>query len=82
MVRTVLLLSQNLIVSSFTKIQYLFWYWLIQVVLEKRLLGIFRIFFLGCACIQGRLNQWAHRARTQGPRISFFFEGPPLAVVK
>jgi len=56
MVRSVLLLSQNLIVSSFTKIQYLFWYWLFQVVLEKRLLGIFRIFFLGCACIQAVLT--------------------------
>jgi len=29
---------------------------------------------------QGRLNQWAHWARAQGPRI--FFEGPQLAVVK
>ena len=28
---------------------------------------------------QGRLNQWAHWARAQGPG---FFEGPQLAVVK
>ena len=28
--------------------------------------------------MQGRLNQWAHWARAQGPRIIFFlFEGPP-----
>jgi len=27
--------------------------------------------------IQGRLNQWAHWARAQGPRIFFLFEGPP-----
>jgi len=26
---------------------------------------------------QGRLNQWAHWARAQGPRIFFLFEGPP-----
>ena len=26
---------------------------------------------------QGRLNQWAHWARAQGPRIFFYFEGPP-----
>jgi len=32
--------------------------------------------------IQGRLNQWAHWARAQGPRIFFLFEGPQLAVVK
>jgi len=25
--------------------------------------------------IQGRLNQWAHWARAQGPE--FFYEGPP-----
>ena len=25
----------------------------------------------------GRLNQWAHWARAQGPRIFFLFEGPP-----
>jgi len=25
---------------------------------------------------QGRLNQWAHWARAQGPRIFFLFEGP------
>jgi len=31
---------------------------------------------------QGRLNQWAHWARAQGPRIFFLFEGPQLAVVK
>ena len=24
-----------------------------------------------------RLNQWAHWARAQGPRIFFLFEGPP-----
>jgi len=29
---------------------------------------------------QGRLNQWAHWARAQGPRI--FLRGPQLAVVK
>jgi len=28
-------------------------------------------------CGQGRLNQWAHWARAQGPRIFFLFEGPP-----
>jgi len=33
-------------------------------------------------CCQGRLNQWAHWARAQGPRIVFLFEGPQLAVVK
>jgi len=34
-------------------------------------------------CNQGRLNQWAHWARAQGPRIFFFFlRGPQLAVVK
>ena len=27
--------------------------------------------------IQGRLNQWAHWARAQGPRIFFLFEGHP-----
>jgi len=26
---------------------------------------------------QGRLNQWAHWARAQGPRIFFLLEGPP-----
>jgi len=26
---------------------------------------------------QGRLNQWAHWARAQGPRIFFLFEWPP-----
>ena len=26
---------------------------------------------------QGHLNQWAHWARAQGPRIFFLFEGPP-----
>jgi len=26
---------------------------------------------------QGCLNQWAHWARAQGPRIFFLFEGPP-----
>jgi len=26
---------------------------------------------------QGRLNQWAHWARAQGPRIFFLFERPP-----
>jgi len=26
---------------------------------------------------QGRLNQWAHWARAQGPRIFFLFEGAP-----
>jgi len=32
---------------------------------------------------QGRLNQWAHWARAQGPGyFSFLFEGPQLAVVK
>ena len=31
---------------------------------------------------QGRLNQWAHWARAQGPRIFFLFDGPQLAVVK
>ena len=25
---------------------------------------------------QGRLNQWVHWARAQGPRIFFLFEGP------
>ena len=30
----------------------------------------------------GRLNQWAHWARAQGPRIFFFLRGPELAVVK
>jgi len=28
--------------------------------------------------LQGRLNQWAHWARVQGPRIFFLFEGPPI----
>ena len=28
-------------------------------------------------CTQGRLNQWAHWARAQGPGIFFLFEGPP-----
>jgi len=27
-------------------------------------------------CVHGRLNQWAHWARAQGPRIFFLFEGP------
>jgi len=31
---------------------------------------------------QGRLNQWAHWARAQGPRIFVFLRGPQLAVVK
>ena len=31
---------------------------------------------------QGRLNEWAHWARAQGPRIYFLFEGPQLAVAK
>jgi len=32
---------------------------------------------------QGRLDQWAHWACAQGPRIIFFFlRGPQLAVVK
>jgi len=31
--------------------------------------------------VQGRLNQWAHWARAQGPGF-FLFEGPQLAVVK
>ena len=26
---------------------------------------------------QGRLNQWAHLARAQGPGFFFLFEGPP-----
>ena len=30
---------------------------------------------------QGRLNQWAHWARAQGPRI-FFLRGPQLAAVE
>jgi len=28
-------------------------------------------------CVQDCLNQWAHWARAQGPRIFFLFEGPP-----
>jgi len=32
--------------------------------------------------IQGRLDQWAHWAHAQSPRIFFLFEGPQLAVVK
>jgi len=28
-------------------------------------------------CNQGRLNQWAHWAFAQDPRIFFLFEGPP-----
>ena len=28
-------------------------------------------------CVSGRLNQWAHWAHAQGPRIFFLFEGPP-----
>jgi len=35
-----------------------------------------------CSESQGRLNQWAHWARAQGPRIFFFLRGPQLAVVK
>jgi len=31
---------------------------------------------------RGRLNQWAHWARAQGPRFFFFLRGPQLAVVK
>ena len=31
---------------------------------------------------QGRLNQWAHWARAQGPGFFFFLRGPQLAVVK
>ena len=27
--------------------------------------------------LQGRLKQWTHWARAQGPRILFLFEGPP-----
>ena len=30
-----------------------------------------------CRYNQGRLNQWAHWARVQGPRIFFIFEGSP-----
>jgi len=26
--------------------------------------------------VHGRLNQWTHWARAQGPRIFFLFEGP------
>jgi len=33
--------------------------------------------FMCCEQTQGRLNQWAHWARAQGPRIFFLFEGPP-----
>ena len=29
------------------------------------------------AISQGRLNQWAHWARAQGPRVVFLFEGTP-----
>ena len=32
--------------------------------------------------MQGRLNQRAHWARAQDPRIFFFLRGPQLAVVK
>jgi len=32
--------------------------------------------------LQGRLNQWAHPARAQGPRIFFFLMGFQLAVLK
>jgi len=31
---------------------------------------------------QGRLNQWAHWARAQGPRFFFFLRGHQTAVVK
>jgi len=31
---------------------------------------------------QGRLNQWAHWARAQGPADFVLYEGPQLAVVK
>ena len=31
---------------------------------------------------QGRLNQWAHGALAQGPRILFFLRAPQLAAVK
>jgi len=27
---------------------------------------------------QGRLNQWAHWARAQGPGFFFLFDGPPI----
>jgi len=40
------------------------------------------VYFIVCRCVQGRLNQWAHWARGQGPRIFFFSRGPQLAVVK
>jgi len=36
----------------------------------------------GEASSQGRLNQWAHWARAQGPGLFFFLRGPQLAVVK
>jgi len=32
---------------------------------------------LRASLLQGRLNQWAHSARAQGPRVFFLFEGPP-----
>jgi len=36
------------------------------------------MFWIAACCpIQGRLNQWAHWARAQGPRIFFLFVGPP-----
>ena len=33
-------------------------------------------------CGQGRLNQWAHWARAQGPGFFFFLRGPQLTMVK
>jgi len=40
------------------------------------------VLFVSRRRYQGRLNQWAHWARAQGPRIFFLFEGPQVAVVK
>ena len=33
---------------------------------------------LRVSAVQGRLNQWAHSARAQGPRIFFLLRGPQL----
>ena len=47
---------------------------------QKYSLKVNGLFFL-TLCAR-RLNQWAHWARAQGPRIFFFLRGPQLAVVK
>jgi len=47
-----------------------------RAAIDRNLLPVGRSAANPLHAAQGRLNQWAHWARAQGPRIFFLFEGP------